>query len=205
MDRRLVFLGLLILAVVAGLYFLNSGPQGDYSKVLVIHMTVTDGSVTNQSVDIRYGHPPATGFRSGTFLGELVAADGNVVRSFTVWDPGIQLGDAVTDDGNGSIRSFMTRSSTSDLHLVLPYTGEEAGFRLSDRATGRMLASANLSYAAATFSKTYPADPVVVGVRDGSPIRLPKDPQVLILATGIILMLALATMGFMMTRGRRKE
>jgi hypothetical protein len=203
MDRRLVLPGLIVLAIVAGAYFLNSGQQGDYSKVLVIHMTVTDGSVTNQSVDIRYGHPPATGLRSGTLLGELVAADGNVVRTFTVWDPGIQLGDAVVDDGNGNIRSFMTTSRSADLHLVLPYTGEEAGFRLSDRSSGRMLASANLSDAAAAFSKTYPADPARSAGNTGQ-FRLPQDAEALVAGVGIVLFLLLAVVFFLMIRGKKR-
>jgi hypothetical protein len=204
MDRRLVLLGLIVLAIVAGVYFLNSGQQGDYSKVLVIHMTVKDGSVTTRSVDIRYGHPPETGLRSGTFLGELVAADGNVVRTFTVWDPRIQLGDAVVDDGNGSIRSFMTRSSSSDLHLVLPYTGQEAGFRLSDRASGRILAAANLSDAAAAFSKTYPADPSRPAGNAGQ-FRLPQDAQALVAGVGIVLFLLLAVVFLLMIRGKKKS
>jgi len=203
MDRRPVLLGLLVLAVVAGLYVLNSGQQGDYSKVLVIHMTVTDASVTTRSVDMRYGHPPEISLRSGTFLGELVNADGRTVRTFTVWDPRVQLGDAVVDDGNGSIRSFMTGSSSSDLQLVLPYTGEEAGFRLSDRATGRILASANLSDAAGTFSKTYPEDPVVRARTEGS-IQLPKDIPNLVAGAGVVLFLLLGVVLLLMIRGKGK-
>jgi hypothetical protein len=203
MDRRLILLGLIVLAIVAGLYVQNSGQQGDYTKIVVIHMTVTDGSVTPRSVDIRYGHPPETGLRSGTFLGELVTSDRKVVRSFTVWDPRVQLGDAVVDDGNGSIRSFMTMSSSSDLQLVLPYAGEEAGFQLSDRATGRILASANLSDASAAFSKTYPADPVIQARTEGS-IRLPQDIQNLVASAGVVPFLLLGVVFLLMIRGKGK-
>ena len=94
-------------------------------------------------------------------------------------------------------------SSSADLVLVLPYTGEEGEFRLSDRVTGKHLAAANLSGAAAAFSKTYPADPARPAGNAGQ-FRLPQDAQALVAGVGIVLFLLLAWVFLLMISGKKK-
>jgi hypothetical protein len=204
-NRRHIGAVFILLALAAGAYVLvtGTGGSGDYARVLVLDMTVTDGGVSPPSAEIRYGHPPATDLRAGTLTGTLVTADGRTVRSFSVWDPRVQLGDTVTDNGEERLSGFMTTGRSAPLHLVLPYTGEEAGFRLAEKTTGRTLAKANLSDAAAAFAETYPQDPAVVAAREGSRIPLPKDPQVLMAEVGVVLFLALVLLSITMVRKKR--
>ena len=210
MDRRMIAAAaILVTLAAAGIYSFTAGgngsPQGDYAKVLVLDMNITDGHVSAPEAAIRYGHPPATTLRAGSLTGTLFSADGRPVRTFTIWDPRVQIGDAVPDDGQGTISGVLRTDTSATLHLVLPYTGEEAGFRLTEKATGTPLAEANLSDAAASFAEAYPQDPAVAAAREQGRFRFPQDPQVLVLGTGILLFLALVLAGFVMAKGRGKE
>lgn len=197
MNRRiLVIVIALVIALAAG-YFVIVAESGDYSKILVLTLRVSDGGVTPLSEEVRYGHAPATGLAAGTWQGRLLDADGKTVRQFTVWDPRVQLGDSVAE--NGSIRGATTVSQNADLLLVLPYTGKEEHFVLSDTTTGKKLSDVSLAGAAAAFNSTYPDDPdlvAVAGERKIPGVSLP------VLAGGCILAVLLIIVAIMMVRGK---
>jgi hypothetical protein len=165
-GRWILLIACAVLAAGVMLYTLYGGEQGDFTKVLVINLHIGTNGVTEKSVDLRYGHAPQIGLRSGTFSGRLLSADGRTVREFDIWDPRIQLGDEVVDDGQGGelLRGAIIHSPEADLLLTLPYTGEEEQFELRDRNTGSTIKSVNLSAAITSFSQTYPSDPAGPGV-----------------------------------------
>lgn len=194
---------LLIMAILAAallLYALNWGDGGDYTKVLVINLHIGTNGVSENFVGLRYGHPPQAGLRSGTFSGRLLSADGKTVREFAIWDPRIQLGDEVVDDGQGGevLRGAIVHLPEADLLLTLPYTGAEEQFELHDRASGRLMKSVNLSTAITSFSQTYPEDPAagpkIVEQQQGVPLMT--------LVAGCLLFALLVLVVVMMVRKR---
>ncbi|MDP3396891.1 MAG: hypothetical protein Q8S57_09555 [Methanoregula sp.] len=177
MDKRWWILLLVCAILAAGvlLYAFNGEEQGDFTKVLVIKLHIGQNGVREDLVSLRYGHPPEIGLRSGSFSGRLLSADGKTVKEFAIWDPRIQLGDMVIDDGHGGemLSGAKVQSPEADLLLTLPYTGVEERFELHDRSSGRLIKSVNLSSAITSFSQTYPSDPDgprIVSAQQGLPL-----------------------------------
>ena len=160
-GRWILLIVCAILAAGVLLYALYGGEQGDFSKVLVIKLHIGTNGVREDFIGLRYGHPPESGLRSGSFSGRLLSADGGTVKEFAIWDPRMQLGDVMVDDGHGGemLSGAKVQSPEADLLLTLPYTGVEEQFELHDRASGRLIKSVNLSSAITSFSQTYPSDP----------------------------------------------
>jgi hypothetical protein len=171
MSKRqwILLLASAILVTIGLVYAISWGGEGDLTKVLVINLHIGTKGVTENSVDLRYGHPAQLGLSSGTFSGSLLSADGHTVQEFFLWDPRMQMGDIVVDDGQGGqeVKGALVQSPEADLLLTLPYTGVEEQFELRDRASGSLMKSVSLSSAVTNFSQTYPEDPA--GTRIVSP------------------------------------
>lgn len=198
-GQWILLLACAVLAASALLYAVYGGEQGDYSKVLVINLHIGTNGVTEEYVGLRYGHPPQAGLSSGSFSGRLLSADGRIVKEFAIWDPRMQVGDEVVDDGQGGeiLRGATVHSPEADLLLTLPYTGVEEQFELHDRASGRILKSVNLSDAVTSFSQTYPSDPsgpVIVQPQQGVPF--------ITIIAGCVLFALLVLVVVMMVRRR---
>lgn len=198
MDWRILFLFLAILAIGAAGYTLISSDTGDYTKVLVITLHIAKGGVSSVSEEIRYGHPPAIGLINGAFRGTLSDAKGDTVRDFGVHDPRLQFGDMIFTNGEGEdiLRGITVISNEADLSLILPYTGREEKFTLTDAATGSNLADVDLSRAIAKFRDTYPEDPGTSSPAEkpGTGITIP------IALGGAVLVILLFALIVMMTR-----
>jgi hypothetical protein len=191
----------LIVLSLAAVFAAIPGPEGDYTKVLVVRMHILGGTVTNDTAEIRYGHPPATAFRSGPFAGKLVDAGGGTVREFSAWDPGTQVGDGVEllENGTEILHTVEVNAKERDLLLVLPFTGTEAGLSLYDKRSGRLVKSVDLTPARTVFARTYPMDPDSSSRKEEFP-PLPGLPAML--AGGVILVLAFVAMIVLMIRRR---
>jgi len=191
---------LLVCAVLAAsifAYLIFRQEDGDYSKMLVLNLHIGADGVTENFAGLRYGQPPRAGLSTGTFSGKLLSSDGSTVREFTLWDPRMQVGDQMIDDGQGGevLRGEIAHSSEADLLLYLPYTGVETQFELHDRVTGRLMKSVNLSSAITSFSETYPADPT------GPAIAPPRQGiPVITLIAGCVLFALMILVVFMMVR-----
>jgi hypothetical protein len=201
MSKRWWILLLVCAILAAGvlLSVFNGGEQGDFTKVLVIKLHIGTNGVKEDFVSLRYGHPPESSLRSGSFSGRLLSADGGTVKEFAIWDPRTQLGDRVIDDGQGGemLSGGKVQSPEADLLLTLPYTGVEEQFELHDRASGRLITSVNLSSAITTFTQTYPSDPDgprIVSAQQGIPL-------ITMIAGGAVFFL-LVLVVFMMVRKR---
>jgi hypothetical protein len=148
---------LVLIGQVSGAY-----PQEDYSKVLILHLNFSHGTVNEQSVEMQYGHPPGLGLQAGDLHGSLKTSSGDVLKEFELWDPRYQLGDAVISTGNGtnlSLAGAVNYSDTTDFALVMPYYKDQMTLDLTDKRTGTLLKSVNFSDAIDRFRATYPGDP----------------------------------------------
>lgn len=155
-------LGLLLICLFLTGQVCGAYPQEDYSKVLILHLNFSNGTVNEQSVEMQYGHPPDLGAQAGDIEGSLRTSGGGVIREFELWDPGYQLGDAVVSTGNGtnlSLAGAVNHSDTADFTLVMPYYKDQMTLDLTDRRTGKVLRSVNFSDAIDRFRATYPGDP----------------------------------------------
>ncbi len=199
MSKKQWILLLVCAILAAGIfaYFIFRQEDGDYSKMLVINLHIGANGVTENFVGLRYGHPPRAGLSTGTFSGKLLSADGSTVQEFTLWDPRMQVGDRILDDGQGGevLSGEIVRSSEANLLLNLPYTGVEKQFELHDRVTGRLMKSVNLSSAITSFSETYPSDPTGPAI-----VPSPQGLPFIAVIAGCVLFVLMVLVVFMMVR-----
>jgi len=149
-----------------------------YDKSVSISMNIDNGKITTKSAEIYYGSAPHLIPNQQGFRGELVAADGSIVRTFTVWDPRIQFGDvlAATPDGT-RIQGVVDSQPSADFVVTFPFDPKVTGFRLLDPATGTLLASVNLVPQIDSFFASYPDDPdnpATYGLRAPATVTAPQ-------------------------------
>jgi hypothetical protein len=198
MDRRILLALLAALLIGSAGYFIITRDQGDYSRVIVITLHIGKEGVSPQSEQIRYGHPPVIGLINGKFRATFSDAEGRAVQDFGVHDPRVQFGDRIigSEDEDGILSGFTVVSDKADMLLIVPYTGTEEKFILSDAATGRTLTSVDLTGAIAEFESTYPKDPGTVTKEAGkeSPLTIP------IALGGLVIVILFFAVLILMTR-----
>jgi hypothetical protein len=196
---------LVIGCLVVCLFLMGQGccayPTEDYSKVLVLHLNISRGTVNEQSVEMQYGHPPNFGLQGGDIHGSLKTSTGEVLREFDLWDPRYQLGDATISDNDSylSLMGAVNYTDTADFTLVMPYYKDQMTLDLTDKRTGRLLKSVNFSGAIDRFQSTYPGD-LGTGAAPAPGFRLPLDGPMMYLITGCVLVILLAAMILSMIR-----
>ncbi|MCK9592240.1 MAG: hypothetical protein M0Q91_09575 [Methanoregula sp.] len=191
--KRFVITSLIVLLLLQATGLASAEEPPDYSKIVIVHLNINKNSITEKSIEMRYGHAPNLETRYGDFKGTLKSADGSTIREFNLWDPRYQLGDVLETDNesSGYLSGYLTYSDTADLFLILPYYENQMTFELSDKKTGALLKKVNMSQAIIKFQSNYPKDPGSVSV---SPVKFDKPVMYLIigvvislLITGIIL------------------
>ena len=182
--KRFVIAGLIVLVLLLGIGLAAADEPPDYSKIVVVHLNINKNSITEKSVEMRYGHAPNLETRYGDFKGTLKSADGSTIREFDLWDPRYQLGDVLEKDNesSGYLSGYLTYSDNADLSLILPYYEKEMTFELNDKKTGALLKKVNMSQAIIKFQSSYPKDPGSVSV---SPIQFEKSVTYLIIGVVI--------------------
>ena len=131
-----------------------------YDKSISISLNIDNGKVTEKSTEIHYGSAPNLFPSQEGFTGELVAADGSVVQTFTVRDPRVQFGDVIVTDSNGQqIKGIVDRQNSADFVVITPFDQRVTEFRLYNSVEGTLLASVNLKPAMNSFFTLYPNDP----------------------------------------------
>jgi hypothetical protein len=195
--KRFVFACLIFLVLLQGIWFVSADDSPDYSKIVVVHLNINKSSITEKSVEMRYGHPPNIEGRNGDFKGTLKSADGSTIREFTLWDPRYQLGDVLEKDNesSGYLSGYLTYSDNADLVLILPYYENQMTFELNDKKTGTLLKKVNMSQAITKFQSNYPKDPGSVSV---SPIQF--DKSVVYVITGVVISILIIGMILSMVR-----
>jgi len=195
--KRFVFAGIIFLVLLQGIWSAAADDSPDYSKIVVVHLNIDKSTITEKSVEMRYGHPPNIEGRSGDFKGTLKSADGSTIREFNLWDPRYQLGDVLEKDNEspGYLSGYLTYSDNADLVLILPYYENQMTFELSDKKTGILLKKVNMSQAITKFQSNYPKDP---GSISASPVQF--DKSVIYVITGVVISILIIGMIFSMVR-----
>jgi hypothetical protein len=197
--KRFVIACLIILVLLQGVGVAAADESPDYSKIVVVHLNINKSSITEKSVEMRYGHAPNLEARNGDFKGTLKSADGSTLREFDLWDPRYQLGDVLENDNGsaGYLSGYLTYSDNADLALILPYYENQMTFELNDKKTGALLKKVNMSQAITKFQSNYPKDPESISV---SPIQFDKPAIYLIIGVVIFLLF----IGMMLSMSRKK-
>ncbi len=196
---RFVIAGLIIMVLLWGIWPAAADDAPDYSKIIVLHLNLNKSGITEQSVEMRYGHAPNLETRFGDLKGTLKSADGSTIREFDLWDPRYQLADVLEKDNasSGYLSGYLTSSDTADLALILPYYENQMTFELFDKKTGTLLKKVNMSPAITKFQSNYPKDPGSVSV---SPVQF--DTQIVYVITGVVI--SILIIGMILSMSRKK-
>ena len=147
----------LILSSLTGIVTADSA---SYDKSVRISIHIDNGKITTTSSEIYYGSAPNLLSTQGDFTAELVAADGSTLKTFTVWDPRVQMGDVIVNDANGPrIQSVVENKDPVDSVVIFPFDRRITEFRLSDPYDGAVLTSVDLTPHIDSFFASYPQDP----------------------------------------------
>jgi CheY-like chemotaxis protein len=149
-----------ICLVLSSLTGIVTADSAQYEKSVSINMHIDNGKITTKSTEIYYGSAPHLFPLQGSFEGDLIATDGSIVKTFTVWDPRIQFGDTIVNDSNNPrIQGVVDRQNSVDFVVIFPFDRNVTEFRLYDSAEGTLLSSVNLKPATDSFFALYPRDP----------------------------------------------
>jgi len=209
----------LILSCLTGIV---SADSAQYDKSVKISIHIDNGKIAITSAEIYYGSAPNLLSTLGGFTGELVAADGSTVQTFTVWDPRVQMGDVIVSDANGPrIQSVVDHQDPVDSVIVFPFDRRITEFRLSDPEDGAFLASVNLKAPIDSFFASYPHDPdnpATYGskapVKENSALAGAADPEstssgqflgMLVIGSGAVLLIGGAFASVHFLRKRQKS
>jgi hypothetical protein len=197
--KRFIIAVLILLVLLQGTGFVTAAEPADYSKIIIMHLTINESGISEKSVEMRYGHAPNIESGSGDLSGTIKSSDGSTIREFDMWDPRYQLGDFIENDNNSSayLSGYLAYSDTADMTLILPYYENQMTFEVRDKETGILLKEVNISQAITNFQKTYPEDP-----KGGLVPPLRIDGPTIYLITGIVL--AILIMGMIITMIRKK-
>jgi two-component system OmpR family response regulator len=157
--KKLVWLIIcLVLLTCVGLTVAQ--PLPDYEKILVIRLDYHDGVYREADQYMRYGTPPNLNILSGNLKGVVLDTNRQVIRTFSLREPGIAVGDSpeTTSRGTPSLQGYVEKSDSGEFIITLPYLQNIQAFNLYD-ASGASLISVDLSSSQSAFCTVYPDDP----------------------------------------------
>jgi len=189
--KKIFLITLVLLVSLQGIGLTGAAEPADYSKIIIMNLNISQGKVTEKSVEMAYGHAPNPGRQSGDFKGMVKTSSGTPIKEFDIWDARYQLSDVIenNNDSSGYLVGYLVYNDNADFTLILPYQEEQTNFELYDKKSGALLKSINLSPAISQFQSSYPKEP------KGFSFTLPPmDRPRIYLITGIVLSLLLAVM-----------
>jgi hypothetical protein len=195
--KKILLITLVFLVLLQGVGLSGAAEPADYSKIIIMNLHISEGKVTEKSVEMAYGHAPNPGRQSGDFKGMVKTSSGTPLKEFDIWDARYQLGDVLenNNDSSGHLVGYLAYTDNADFTLILPYHEEQTNFELYDKKSGALLKSINLTPAIAQFQSSYPKEP------KGFSFSLPPmDRPRIYLITGIVLSLLLAVMILLMVK-----
>jgi hypothetical protein len=197
--KRLLITTLIVLVLLQGCGLAAAAEPADYSRIIIMHLNISEGRVTEKSVEMVYGHAPNPGLQSGDFKGILKTSGGATLKEFDIWDARYQLGDVQENNNESSsnLTGYLTYTDNADFTLILPYQEDQMNFEIYDKKSGTLLKSVNMSPAISQFQSTYPKEPGGISY-SLPPIKAP----LVYLITGIVLSLLL--MGMIISLMRKK-
>ncbi|WP_321507924.1 response regulator [uncultured Methanoregula sp.] len=168
----------------------------DYNKILEVHLKYQDHGYSVSSVDVMYGNAPNLNLRSGNLKGVILDADGNILKSFSMPEPGIAYGDILGSTDSDSLIGYTERPAAGDMSITLPYVQGMKKFSLSNSRDGSVLVTADFGTPIGTFCTDYPNDPdclvQVAPVKSAVPDSLVYLILATLLSASIIIAAALA-------------
>jgi hypothetical protein len=197
--KRSLLTTLIVIVLLLGNGLVDAAEPADYSKIIVMNLKISEGRVTETSVEMVYGHAPNPGRQYGDFKGMLKTSGGTTLREFDLWDTRYQLADVLenSNESSGYLSGYLAYSDNADVTLILPYQEEEMNFEIYDKKSGNLLKSVNLSPAISQFQSMYPKE------KGGISYSLPpREAPLVYLVTGIVLSLLL--MGMILSMMRKK-
>ena len=161
----------LILLLVMG--SVTPATEEDHAKIIMIVLGVHKNSVVEESVEVRYGHPPNLGHQHGNFTATVLARNGTPLFTFDVWDPRYQLDEyglwnvlEQYEQAENQIIEQVYRdqgeTTDIDLPLIIPYNRDIQTVDLVDKNSGYLLVSVNISPAMDAFRNRFPRDPDMI-------------------------------------------
>ena len=191
-----------------------------YDKSVSITMNIDNGKITTKSTEIYYGSAPHLAPIPDGFKAELLAADGSVVRTFTIFDPRVQFGDVIVNpQTDPQIQGVVDRQTSADFVVTFPYDKNVVLFKLYNPADGSLLSSVDLTPQINSFFSSYPRDPdnpAVFGLKAPTNANPPAASGtatmppgqlfgMLAIGSGAVLILVGAFASFQFLRVRAKE
>jgi hypothetical protein len=118
-------------------YMFNNWPSGR-TKGVLLYFKMNQGVMTPLSSEVVDSHPDL-GMQYAKFMGEAVSASDEMLKSFGIWDPRIELGDEAVIKDNVIF------------HVILPFYDNLKTFRITDVETGEPLVSVDLTATLSTY------------------------------------------------------
>jgi len=195
--KKILFITFVFLVLLQGVGLAGADEPADYSKIIIMNLHISQGKVTEKSVEMAYGHAPNPGRQTGDFKGMVKTSSGTTLQEFDIWDARYQLGDVLeyNNDSSGYLAGYLAYTDNADFTLILPYQEEQTNFELFDKQSGALLKSINLSPAISQFQSSYPKEPKKFSLSFPS-----LDRSGIYLVTGIVLSLLLAVMILFMVK-----
>src|SRR5512137_1194004 len=133
--KKILLITLIFIVLLQGVGITGAAEPADYSKIIIMNLNISQGKVTERSVEMAYGHAPNPGRQSGDFKGMVKTSSGSTLRDFDIWDARFQLGDVLeyNNDSSGYLAGCLTYTDNADFTLILPYQEEQTNFELYDK------------------------------------------------------------------------
>ncbi|MDD1701450.1 MAG: response regulator [Methanoregula sp.] len=199
MQFRLAAGTLLIILLVS---MTAAAPAATVPKIVVINLAYDNGAVHEVSSDIEYGTAPNLNIQSGTTRGLLLDAGKNPLGEFSIRDPRVQMGDAISrgsDGGAQSLSGYTEYNPQAQFRIIVPFSPGLQYISFVDTVTGTTLVTVDISGPLAAFRQAYPDDPDIASTGGESPFGIPTVVWEL-LAVGSFVIVVLAGIGYLAVR-----
>jgi len=193
---------LVVLTGVAAAAQADSG----YQKIVRLTFGYDGGTYHEVAGDVLYGMAPNLYITSGNLRGVILDSTGKEIRAFYLQDPSIAFADPPRSMGAAS--PVKGTQSSSSLIVTLPYLATGKTFRLYDRGSGTLLATADLSAPLSSFCTDYPSDPDCLSSASGTAGPAPAPVWMVaatLLVAAVVIISGIATAAILMSPKSRKS
>lgn len=166
----------LFLVSAAAAASVSTTPSSSVPKIVVVTLAYDHDTVKEVSTEIQYGTAPGLNIQSGSIEGRLLDDSKNTLSEFSIRDPRIQVGDAISLGADGEpdgMAGYTGYTSDARFRLVVPFVSGLHYISLVDTVSGNMLVTIDLTSALTAFGQAYPADPDVGQSSGRSPFGVP--------------------------------
>ncbi len=112
-------------------YVFNNWPSGR-TKGVLINLNIDNDVITVLHARVVDSHPDL-GLQYASFMGEAISSNGNVLQSFGIWDPRLDVGEGAVTKHN------------VNFHVIIPFHDNLKTFKIVDVKTGDPLVIVDLT------------------------------------------------------------